>query len=151
MLAAQAEGGLAPVLVIARQFRLGKWIEQYLVEARKALTGMGVTPGKELAEKAKALPKLTNQASFHNWRNKVELFWGSYKDGAQLCYLVKTCVPLRINASGMVRHPPIHLLRLQLRIHSSIIRRLQRLRLRLRMNEQEHHSASIFGSSSGPR
>ena len=36
MLAAQVDGGLQPVLVIARQFRLGKWIEQYLVEARKA-------------------------------------------------------------------------------------------------------------------
>ena len=96
MLAAQAEGGLAPVLIIARDFRLGKWIEQYLVEARKALTGMGVTPGKELAEKAKALPKLTNQASFQNWRTKVELFWSSYKDGAQLCHLVKSCMWLEL-------------------------------------------------------
>ena len=45
MAAAKTDGGLQPVLIIAQQFQLGEWIEQYLVEARKALTGMGVAPG----------------------------------------------------------------------------------------------------------
>ena len=81
------KGSVSSLILRCRELKNGPMLEQALIPGRENLCGIGVKPGKELATMAAKLPKLTNAASYANWKKKVTEFILFYADGAQLIHL----------------------------------------------------------------
>ena len=101
--------GVGSLILRCRELRNGKMLEQALIPGRENLCGIGVKPGKELATMAAKLPKLTNAASYANWKKKVTEFILFYADGAQLIHLehVRAWLELKVPLPPEFEHLPM--------------------------------------------